>query len=357
MKNVHIMPQSPYSLSFIDMIEKANLTSEEIFIVLTKSKNVINDNQNIIYFNYKNPKEYLILRKIQCDNLFFHSINTVPIIISKMIKGNINNKVWILWGYDLYKNLNINLYNKLTRDNTTIKENVNLVRKIEKYFIKKYVKRNIQFILNWNRFDIEIANKFFGKKFTFINFFYPLAIKKNDDTVHDRKDILNVMVGNSGDPSNNHFDIFYKLIKLNNNFNIISFLSYGNLEYIENVKKTGVNLFGDRFTAFTDFLPREKYYDLINDIDILILNHNRQQGVGNILPFINNKKTVVLNKEVSTYNALNEMGVKIFNTDDFDIDKKLSQKELDENSNIIYEHFNDEKQLKNYLDFINTLNR
>lgn len=357
MKNIHIMPDSPYSFSFIEMINKANLPTEDIFIVLSKKKNNNPKKENIIYFNHKIIKEYFKLKGIKGDNIFFHSINTVPIIISKILNKKAKNKIWVLWGYDLYKHLDIELYNPKTLKYFNNKNKKTIKSKVEGLYIKCYIKSNIKYILNWNKFDVDIAEDFFNKKFIFTNFFYPLDINKNTSSISSSGNMKNIMVGNSGDPSNNHFEIFDRLKDLGGNFNVISFLSYGNKEYIQNVIEYGKKLFGTKFKAYTEFIPRDEYYNLINDIDVLILNHNRQQGVGNILPFINNKKVVVLNKYVSTYAALNDLGLKIKSIDQLDLNLDISDSQLDENSNVVFNHFNNEKQMENYKHFIEHLSK
>jgi hypothetical protein len=83
-------------------------------------------------------------------------------------------------------------------------------------------------------------------------------------------------------------------------------LSYGEVEYKNEIIDKGQRLFGnDNFEYFEHLMPLEEYYSRLSEVDILIMNQNRQQGKGSILAalwfgakiFI--KKTVPTNKSFS----------------------------------------------------------
>ena len=66
------------------------------------------------------------------------------------------------------------------------------------------------------------------------------------------------------------------------NFKIICPLSYGPPIYIKKIIEKGKMLFGDRFIPLLDFLNPDKYFCILKQIDLAIMYHNRQQGMGNI---------------------------------------------------------------------------
>lgn len=51
--------------------------------------------------------------------------------------------------------------------------------------------------------------------------------------------------------------------------------------------------------------------NFLSSLDIAIFAHNRQQGFGNTVSLLGMGKTVYLKEEVTTYQALEKIGLKI----------------------------------------------
>src|SRR5690606_3405679 len=99
---------------------------------------------------------------------------------------------------------------------------------------------------------------------------------KTDSTV-------NILVGNSADPSNNHLEILDKLLPYKDaDIQIYTPLSYGDQDHAKLVSEYGKKLFSEKFSPVTDFMKEENYLNFLCSIDIAIFNHKRQQGMGNI---------------------------------------------------------------------------
>jgi len=55
-----------------------------------------------------------------------------------------------------------------------------------------------------------------------------------------------------------------------------------------------------------EFLEREKYFQLLSNIDIVVFAHNRQQAVGNIVPLLYAGKKIYIRSDISTWPCIKE---------------------------------------------------
>ena len=108
----------------------------------------------------------------------------------------------------------------------------------------------------------------------------------------------NILLGNSGNISNNHLDALCVLSESKIAINqIVIPMSYsGKADYVEEVKNYGVKLFGQHAIKILDhWLPYEEYKEIMQACGTVMLYHIRQQAVGNFRMAINMKKNVILN--------------------------------------------------------------
>ena len=132
-------------------------------------------------------------------------------------------------------------------------------------------------------------------------------------TEKESDDILRVQVGNSAAKENDHKGIFKELYKYRNEkLKIYVPLSYGNVQYAQQVKKEGEKLFGSKFVAMEEYLNLEKYYEFQEGIDVAIFGMERQQALGNIQSHLFKGNTVYLRKtSVGAHFFENTIGCKI----------------------------------------------
>lgn len=92
-----------------------------------------------------------------------------------------------------------------------------------------------------------------------------------------------VLLGNSATPTNNHLEALTLLQgRLPPGGRLIAPLNYGDRRYGEAVAAAGRRAFGDRFVALTDWMPIDAYQQRIASCAVVVMNHRRQQAVGNI---------------------------------------------------------------------------
>ncbi len=96
----------------------------------------------------------------------------------------------------------------------------------------------------------------------------------------DRGDVL---LGNSAWPANNHLEALDHLSRMDlRGRRVLTPLTYGDPRYRDRVVDRGRELLGDSFDPLLEALPFEQYLDRISRCDVVVMNHNRQQGLGNV---------------------------------------------------------------------------
>ena len=128
----------------------------------------------------------------------------------------------------------------------------------------------------------------------------------------------NILIGNSASYSSNHLEAFDYLGKSFGNFDRKIFvpLSYGNKKYARDISIAGVEKFGEVFIPLVSFLPREEYHEILLSCSCVIMNHTRQQALGNIVVALWLGSRVYINENISTYHFFKEQGVKICSLSD-----------------------------------------
>ena len=261
--------------------------------------------------------------------------------------------VWMLWGGDAYKLMGTQLYdeitlsilNKINRENI-IKRNLRKVfvvdfllnqkrrRKIERFF--KAV-RKIKFCTTVIPDDYKIITQKLPLRSLYIPFNYSgVKFIRLKQITNCARPEASVLIGNSGDPSNNHISAFKLVEKLKSDkHKIIVPLSYGNRKYIEEVIKQGRTIFNKSFVPLTNFLSYNDYAKLLYGCQICFMDHYRQQGMGTIIILLWFGAKLYLRNNNPVYNYLRGNGIKVFSLDDDEITldslgqlEKLSNKKI-----------------------------
>jgi hypothetical protein len=127
----------------------------------------------------------------------------------------------------------------------------------------------------------------------------------------------NILIGNSGHPSNNHLEILNFLKKhKGQNFKFFLPLTYGNSNYIKYITRIGNSLFKSEFNALLDHLVISDFLNFINEFNVCIFNTYRQQGIGTILISIWSGGKVFLSNRNVTKSYFEDNGLKIFSIED-----------------------------------------
>lgn len=214
--------------------------------------------------------------------------------------------------------------------------------------IDNFFKRNIRFHATHVEEDSIYANKVLSTNATLI--FSPVylsnvpsRLKRSEDFLY-RKGFTQkcVLVGNSTDPSNNHFGSFEKLsLSGLNPINVISILSYGDFEeYKNDVIKNGFELFGSCFKPTTHFLGLNEYLDLLDEVDFAIFNHERQEAMGVTIQLLSLAKPIFFNPRSPAYRSFVRRGYKVFSIDDLQLFKHTLDLDLGVNRELLQDEYN-----------------
>lgn len=317
---MHICRAEKFIPPFIDLVQ-ANFDAEmHEFVVFGDNKKFSTEGRSGVYrienglLKKTAGKARLIVRMHRADRIILHGLFTRS--VTKMLflmPWLLEKTYWFIWGNDLY--------GKRGR----LDSNSGL-----KGFSRRYVIRHLGHLVTHVPGDIALAREWYsarGKAHHCL--MYTSNVFQEFEVGERTAGFVDVQVGNSADPSNNHLEIFDKLASLQTeNFRVLVPLSYGDQRYARRVIDDGRKLFGDRFFPLVDFLPLDQYQEFLATIDVAVFNHNRQQGLGNLISLLGMGKKVYLRRDISTASLLDSLNIEWFDVEKIDLSpiSELSKK-------------------------------
>lgn len=212
---------------------------------------------------------------------------------------------WVIWGGDLY------IHDTAVKDWRWKKNEI----------LRCFIVKRIGHFITYIKGDYELAKEWYGAKGDYHHcLMYPSNLYK--ELILPRKEggTINILVGNSADPTNNHSEVFKKLIAFKQqDIQIFCPLSYGPADNAERIIKLGIELFGDRFTPLQDFMSVEKYVEFLGQIDVALFAHKRQQAMGNTITLLGLGKKVQIRSDITPWVMFDEFGVKVFDVCNIDL--------------------------------------
>ena len=202
---------------------------------------------------------------------------------------------WVMWGGDLY------VHQAEKRDWRWEKNEI----------LRRFVIRRLGNFITHVKGDYELAQRWYGARGRWHEcFMYPSNVFKDHPVKPKEGATINILVGNSADPSNNHIEVLDKLRAFRDeDICIYSPLSYGDRGYAMEIYAYGKEVFGDKFVPMLDFKSREEYISLLEKIDIAAFNHQRQQGMGNIITLLGLGKTVYMRNDITSWEMFFDFGI------------------------------------------------
>ena len=343
MKYLHIMPDHFYSKAVIELIKSDLNFHEHEFIIFENNKkkyitekwnNIKKYKSSVFIFSLTFIKQFISLRKVmkRADFIFIHNLEDGICRYLFLFKGKAK-RLWVIWGADLYNFIPLILYDQFTSELLTklkyIKNNLLFkIIYILNYKIRRSAIKQLDYLISLLKGDVLLLKKWFKTDSKHLEFIYPnpvdfekldTKIEKIDNTFNFKKSNYKLLlIGNSGAPTNNHLDILIRLSRIKKqNFIIICPLSYGPPNYISKIVEKGNMLFGNRFIPLLEFLDPDIYYEILKQIDIAIMYHNRQQGVGTINTLLYLGKKICL-KKTSVFFFFTKRGLSLFSINDLE---------------------------------------
>ncbi len=215
---------------------------------------------------------------------------------------------WVIWGGDLYT--------RMLSERTIGWWRFEILRQISI--------RHIGHFITYIRGDYDLAQKWYGAKGVWLEcFMYPSNVYHESPVQVIKHEGVNILLGNSADPSNNHIDALEKLRQFaTENIQIYCPLSYGDAEYAKYAKKVadyGKSIFGEKFNPLFEFMRFDEYKKLLAKIDVAVFNHKRQQGMGNITTLLGMGKKVFMRSDITSYHTIRSLGAIVFDVERFNL--------------------------------------
>lgn len=290
--------------------------------------------------------------------------------------------IWMVWGAEVYNNPEIvapsTLYGQGTYSSYIFPTQKEKIKKIFKdtlrplfYKLKYQTETPNKLIFNaikkadhcaiLYKEEYEFIRTIPGVKSSFFKFsYYPIERMVGDTNARITGN--NILIGNSASETNNHLEAFLRLKEIPlKEKKIITPLSYGNSSYGNGIIEKGEKLFGNNFQPLIDFMPLHEYNEHLQQCGIVIMNHYRQQAVGNVIAMLWMGAKVYLDERNTLFYYLKRLGVEIFsitkdlNPQNQDCLELLSKSKQDHNRNILKTEINQNillEQLKSQIALI-----
>lgn len=143
----------------------------------------------------------------------------------------------------------------------------------------------------------------------------------------------NLLIGNSASFENNHLDALYLLSEIGiGSRKIIAPLSYGERFVRKLVIAKGKELFAENFEPLIDFMPIQEYVERLRSCGFVIMNHMRQQALGNIVIMLYLGAKVFFNKDCPTFIYLKSQGAVVFSIDELKATPSMLDEQLGKES-------------------------
>ncbi len=284
-KYVHIMFNDKFNKPFVDFINKNFEQSEHLFLCKRFFENFpFPEGSNVVEIKSLKGLNFSKPEKIICHSLFDNELVEFLYKNKKLLKKS----YWGIWGGDLYN---------AKRDK-----------------INDYVRQNFKgYITDKDKNAVLEKYDIMNKNFYPVYLIPPIGLKMIEGIEKPNKNYTKIQINNSSDKSTlEMLDILSKF--KDENIKITTILSYGDLGVKNEIIKKGTEIFGDKFEYLDSFISPDEYLKHLIQNDILILNQNRQQGLGNTTVSLAIGTKVFIRSDVTTYKCMKNDQMPIYDT-------------------------------------------
>jgi hypothetical protein len=267
----------------------------------------------------------------KAEQIMLHGLLDMHVLILLCLQPWLFKKCyWVIWGGDLY----------------TYQLGKRGLRWWRNEFFRRFAIKRLGHFITHIRGDYELAKKWYGAKGVWHEcFMYPSNLYHESPVLVMPHEGINILLGNSADPSNNHIDALDKLRPYAaDNINIFCPLSYGDAEYAKQVADYGKSIFSDKFNPLLEFMRFDEYKKLLAKIDIAFFNHKRQQAMGNIITLLGLGKKIYLRTETTSWKFFDDLSVYVYDSKNFNTELMTSESQSN-NIKIIKNYFSRDELL------------
>jgi len=347
---IHFIPGEKFLSKAIFIFERTFPNKNHFYVFVNKSQKKL-DNLNKEYVTLVDERQQwwkYNFFKINSDfQLVFHNLySNHNIHIATQNQFKFNKKHFIFWGASFYNESRF--YNNNIFGGQSIKlrksgefKFKSIVRNLRKYLLKKSnpeaynalwpkLEKKIDAFKSIDVIHTDIDSDYHNLTTTF-NLKSKLSFFSYNYIDDIPKIILGnqILIGNSASVSNNHYEIFIKLKKIKNEIPMVCPLNYGDINYSKKIIEFGKEFFGEKFIPLTQFLEHDEYFKIQSNCGIVIMNHYRQQAVGNLIVSIYIGAKVFLSNKSELLDFFRKVGLNIYSIED-DLKSKNDLQNLDD---------------------------
>jgi len=280
---------------------------------------------------FSEPSKFNIIIVYSLNNskaLFINSIQKKPVII------------WHFFGTEIYNQTALSKYNysQATKKIVTVNKKTILKEKAKKVqvFFRRIFNSNythqtevekailaIDYFCWYNKDEYDYLKSHVPTLPEFLQF--PVTTKYQELNSSERNKI-NILVGNSSAPQNNHLDTLLLLQKMQYKGEVIVPFGYGDLAYKEKLLQIikGLTL---NIDVLEDFMAYKDYLDLLGTVTTAVFNSYRQMALGNIFILLCYGTKIYLSEKNPTYPWLKKIGFHIYSVEK-DLEPGLISRDL-----------------------------
>lgn len=322
---IHIMFNDKFNKPFVDFLNR-NFDAKEHLVLCKRWFNEFPfpQGENVIEIQTLKKLNFTNAEEIFCHSLFDNELVEYLYNHQDILK---EKAYWLIWGGDLYE---------APRDekNDFVRENfrgyITDVDGDRAVLEKRYTTRK-------------------NKKFYHATYTFPVTLDMIDKAKKSlkKRNATIIQINNSCDDSTlEMLDILSKF--KDENIIIKTILSYAKLEFKEQIIDKGSAIFGDKFEFIETILSPQEYAKYVSENDVLVLNQNCQQGLGNSFLALVFGAKLYIRSEISTYDYLISNGNKVFDstkiaqmdfTEFIAIDKETKQNNIQNSSKFFSDEY------------------
>lgn len=335
---LHIIVNDKFTRGYIDFMLN-NMKQWEHRFVVVGQPGIIEGSDRIVNIpSYKFICRYRIKRLIEEAEKVVVSWAYSAYVLYFLLNKTVWNKVYFqFWGGDFYD---------------VYRERKGCIQEIKKHYNKKAYLRAKGLI-----FLVEGEQRYFKQMTGIENDFFvaPMPADGQMDSILEKfwdnnseksEGKLKVVVGNSATETNCHKEILQKLSECEFELEVFCPLSYGNMEYRDEVIDFGYKVLGEQFIPLTDYMTMDEYFEVLAKCDVGVFNNDRQQGLGNIYALLYLGKKVFIRQDTSMWRALYDQGYKVFDIKEINVKMIREFGYLSENDKI-NNHIISRKRIRN----------
>lgn len=312
---LHIMGNTMYTSDTFAFINTCFDGSEHQFANGVLEKSILEEMHGVDWKHASIPKiirpknlfSYIRALK-RSDGIILHgAFSAKHLLILSWFPKLLPKVNWVVWGGDIYRH---NLPQKSFQDRLAEKLRVKLAPQFG-------------YITTLTDKDYPLAKEWYKVTGKWLKASYPVPLQHPGTMEKLRAlglqkhktaaDTVNLVLGNSATETNCHFEALQMLKKYaDHNIKLYLPLNYGFKgyeAYADKVVKAAQEIFGEqKVIAIRERMDGDSYVDFLSQMDIAVMNNNRQQAMGNIAILIACGAKVYIRQDTTMWQGYQEKG-------------------------------------------------